>query len=210
MSDVFVSAGLVFAIFFGIIIVGALLIAELEYFLEVRNIWPCKNGKDPIWFTVLMVIILLALSFIIPAFCYVGPIMSRTELANEQYCSDILMEVELQATHFDQQIYGEGYYEEKPLLRGGEGSFVISSMGVYRYYYRAGDRFHQTSVPIDEAYIEYIYDDSSPRLVKYHDTYVETYRLRGTDKTKDKVTEIATYYVFYVPEGSVTEVYDFN
>lgn len=210
MSDIFVSPGLVVAIFFGVIIVGALLAVQLECTLENKCIWPCGEGKSPTWFTILTCIIIIALAFAIPAFCYVGPIKSRTELANEQYCSDTLMEVELQATHFDQEIYGEGYYEEKPLLRGGEGSFVISSMGVYRYYYRAGDRFHQTSVPINEAYIEYIYDDSNPRLVKYHDTYVETYRLRGTDKTKDKVTEIATYYVFYVPEGSVTEVYDFN
>ena len=197
MSDIFISGGIVALLFFGSLVVITIIGAIIGSIMEWKSILP----------GIITAVIAIAVAFV-SLFIYLCSIVNRTEMVNEEFHSEVILERDLYAVHTGQQLYGEGEYEQT--LFFGEGSLVIASMDVYRYYYQEGDRIRQTSIPAEEAYIEYIDANSTPKLVKYYDYCVQTYHLKGTDKVKDCVTDETTYYVFYVPEGSVAQVYNFD
>ena len=92
------------------------------------------------------------------------------------------------------------------------GSFVISSSDTYRYYYKEGNRYRQGSVPANKTYIEYITDENTkPHVVGYKtwDRCVITYN--GEERIWDYDSSTTkTYYVLYVPEGSIVESFALN
>lgn len=92
------------------------------------------------------------------------------------------------------------------------GSFVISSSDTYRYYYKEGNRYRQGSVSANKTYIEYITDENAkPHVVGYRtwDQCIVTYN--GEERIWDyRSSTEKTYYVLYVPEGSIVESFALN
>ena len=91
------------------------------------------------------------------------------------------------------------------------GSFVISSADTYRYYYKQGKHIRQSNVPVSDTYIDYITDENTaPHLSKMKSWKVLICRYNGEESTWDLATTTRTYYILYVPEGSVVESFELN
>ena len=93
------------------------------------------------------------------------------------------------------------------------GSFVISSTDTYRYYYKEGNRIRQSNVPASSTYIEYITDeDTAPHLVKIKSWKQLVCRYNDEERiwNYDSESFVRTYYVLYVPEGSIVESFELN
>ena len=93
------------------------------------------------------------------------------------------------------------------------GSFVISGTDTYRYYYKEGNRIRQSNVPASSTYIEYITDENTaPHLVKIKSWKQVICRYNGEESIWDYDTQsfVRTYYILYVPEGSVVESFELN
>lgn len=132
-----------------------------------------------------------------------------TKLDNEYHKETILDREIYSLTNGNMNVEGEGHFYR------GTGSFIIVSSETYRYYYKEGERFLQGNVPAEQTYIEYIADGEQPRITGYHEWEIEFYEYNGIvkgrcyNKKPYRVNE-RTYYVVYVPEGSIVESFNLN
>jgi hypothetical protein len=96
------------------------------------------------------------------------------------------------------------------------GNFVVSSIDTYRYYYVEGSRIRQGSVPADKTYIEYITDESVSPHLEVINTWEEIVcHYNGKERVwktapVDTIAKAETYYVLYIPEGSIVESFELN
>lgn len=186
----FVSIWIVLALFFGVGIAGIVLCSILD-----------PDNKILSGLLIALVVVLTIGSPIL----YIAIIESHTHQVDEQRHSDVVMEQELCAVHFDQTIEGYGYGS---LLHH---SFVLSNSDMYRYYYKINNRICQDSVPVNMSFIEYIDKNETPRIVEYHDYTTKQYLFDITEEVREtEPLDEWNYYVFYVPEDSVVETFDFS
>lgn len=140
---------------------------------------------------------------------YIDYIINHTQMISNEHHSDVVIERELCSVNFDKGLNGNGKWGT--VLGIGGGSFVISSYDVYRYYYYTDDnKIKQDNVDVSMSYIEYIGEDETPKIVGYHDYDVATYKLDLNDEVKEETDNSDWYYVLYVPNDSVVEVFNFN
>ena len=92
----------------------------------------------------------------------------------------------------------------------GIGSYVVSTVDNYHYYYIDGGRIKQDSVSAKDTYIEYITDGSSPRLVGYQETPIRTEMYGEEVLVKYSNGNPKTYYVLYIPQGSIAESFNLH
>lgn len=88
-------------------------------------------------------------------------------------------------------------------------TFTISDHGVYRYYFKDEDGYiEQDYVDASETKIDYIKDGETPHL-DLLTSYTYTTRKRNNKPYITKYDE-ETWYILYIPEGSLTESYVFD
>lgn len=178
----FVSIWIAIFLPLAILILGIFLLVKLNFKRE--------------WVTIVSSFLLLILA-IGSLVLYICIVQSHTHKIDEQHYIDTVNEYELCAVQADTVIDGERY--------------LVSSSDVYKYYYKINNRICQSNAPANMSFIEYIGEGESPRLVEYHDYWIATYLYDVTEELKDtKPLDSWNYYVFYVPEDSVVETYDFT
>ena len=152
------------------------------------------------------------LSFVLLVGSIVGLVYWRSERAKSVECEEktqtkILKDTKLYSLANGTKIEGKGTSS----MFGG--SFVISSADTYRYYYKEGKRIRQSNVPASQTYIEYITDEkTAPHLVKIKSWKQVICRYNGEERiwNYDSESNSKTYYVLYIPEGSVVESFELN
>ena len=88
-------------------------------------------------------------------------------------------------------------------------TFTISDHGVYRYYFKDEDGYtEQDYVDASETKIDYIKDGETPHL-DLLTSYTYITRKRNNKPYVTKYDE-ETWYILYIPEGSLTESYVFD
>lgn len=117
--------------------------------------------------------------------------------------NEVVSDVELVAASDAYQVSGRG--------AGGflYHSMVISSDGVYRYYYRhENGAIQQGSVDAKDTYIYYTEDGETPHLEK-HQSYALVQRHINRQVVAEP-TGVTVWYDLYIPEGSILTDFAFD
>ncbi len=85
-------------------------------------------------------------------------------------------------------------------------AFAVATLtGFHCYYYAEDGRIKASTIAAEEAAIEFITDGSAPRLVDYREIPVRYEAYKGeVVQAKRLEREARTYYVLYLPQGSVS------
>lgn len=193
--SVFISFGVVVILFVVPVILGFIVLCYAEFMF-----------RPPGWFYPVILFSTIALAIGVP-YLYCRVINDNTTKVANRTFTDVVKEQEICAARVGQQIGAEESFHM--ILGSGHRDFVLASYDTYNYYCQDGDRIWRESVPVSESYIEYISNDEKPKIVQYHEYRIETDRYKNKERETRPLDE-KYYYVFYVPEGSVVETFDFN